>query len=51
MSVSYVAGAPPEERERVLHEVHEMLASDPELAGRREILMPYRTDVFWCERR
>ena len=51
MSVSYVASASPEERDSVLGEVHELLDSDPELAGRREILMPYRADVFWCERR
>jgi SAM-dependent methyltransferase len=51
MSVSYVASASPEERDRVLGEIHELLDSDPELAGRREILMPYRTDVFCCERR
>lgn len=51
LSVSYVAGAEPEVRARVVDEVERMLDSDPELVGRREILMPYRTDVFWCERR
>ena len=51
LSVSYVASAPPEQRARALEDVERLLDSDPELAGRDEILMPYRTDVFWCERR
>lgn len=51
LSVSYVASAPADERARVLDEVNQLLDTDPELAGRDEILMPYRTDVFWCERR
>lgn len=50
LSVSYVASASDEERERVRAEVSEMLATDPELKGREEIVMPYRTDVFWCAR-
>lgn len=51
MSVSYVASASPDERARVRDEVTELLETDPELAGRDEIVMPYRTDVFTCERR
>jgi SAM-dependent methyltransferase len=48
LSVSYVASASNDERERVIAEVEEMLNTDPELRGRDEILMPYRTEVFWC---
>jgi hypothetical protein len=51
LSVSYVASATTEERARVVDEVNGLLDSDPELAGKDEILMPYRTDVFWCDRR
>jgi SAM-dependent methyltransferase len=51
MSVSYVASAPDEVRREVLAEVHDLLDTDPELRGRSEIPMPYRTDVFWCGRR
>ena len=51
LSVSYVASVPEAEREGVVAEVNELLATDPELAGREHIVMPYRTDVFWCERR
>jgi SAM-dependent methyltransferase len=50
LSVSYVASAPDAERERVIAEVQEMLDNDPELRGRDRIVMPYRTDVFWCVR-
>jgi len=51
LSVSYVASAPEADRERVVAEVTELLESDPELRGRDRIVMPYRTDVFWCMRR
>jgi hypothetical protein len=51
LSVSYVAAAPDEERARVRAEVEELLASDPELRGKPEIAMPYRTDVFWTRPR
>ena len=51
LSVSYVASAPETDRERVVAEVAELLESDPELRGRDRIVMPYRTDVYWCLRR
>jgi len=51
LSVSYVASASEAKREQVRAEVTKMLATDEELKGRDEIVMPYRTDVFWCARR
>jgi SAM-dependent methyltransferase len=51
LSVSYVASAPEADRERVAAEVTALLESDPELRGRDRIIMPYRTDVYWCVRR
>jgi SAM-dependent methyltransferase len=51
LSVSYVASAPDVERRRAMAEVEEMLDTDPELRGRDEIVMPYRTDVYWCVKR
>lgn len=51
LSVSYVASAPDEERDRVVAEVSELLETDPELADRETVVMPYRTDVFWTQRR
>ena len=51
LSVSYVAAASEAQRERVRSEVAELLSTDPELRDRDEIVMPYRTDVFWTRRR
>lgn len=51
LSVSFVAAASDGERERVRAEVDELMATDPELRDREEIVMPYRTDVFWTPRR
>jgi len=51
LSVSYVSAASDAEREGVRAEVDELLATDPELRDRDEIVMPYRTDVFWTQRR
>jgi SAM-dependent methyltransferase len=46
-SVSFVALLPEPERERLLGEVRELLATDPETRGRSEVELPYRTDVYW----
>jgi SAM-dependent methyltransferase len=51
LSVSYVASASETDRERVVAEVADLLETDPELRGRDRIVMPYRTDVYWCVRR
>ena len=51
LSVSYVASASPDVREEVVREVTDLLDADPDLAGREEISMPYRTDVFVCSAR
>jgi SAM-dependent methyltransferase len=50
LSVSYVAAASENERARVLAQVNELIATDPELGG-HEIAIPYRTDVFWTRPR
>jgi SAM-dependent methyltransferase len=49
-SVSFVAALPDRERERVLAEVRDLLATDPETRGREEIALPYRTAVYWAKR-
>ncbi len=49
-SVSFVATLPEAERERVLAEVRNLLATDPETRGRGELELPYRTDVYWAKR-
>ena len=49
-SVSHVAVLPPAERQRVLDEVRDVLARHPDARGRPELHLPYRVDVYWCER-
>jgi SAM-dependent methyltransferase len=49
-SVSFVAALPEIERERLLADVHDLLANDPETRGRDVLGLPYRTDVYWAER-
>jgi SAM-dependent methyltransferase len=49
-SVSHVAVLPPAERQRVLDEVRDVLAHHPDARGRQELRLPYRVDVYWCER-
>jgi SAM-dependent methyltransferase len=49
-SVSFVAALPEPERQRVLAEVRNLLATDPEIRGRAELELPYRTDVYWAKR-
>lgn len=46
-SVSFVAALPDPERERVLAQVRNLLATDPDTQGRAELELPYRTDVYW----
>ena len=49
-SVSHVAVLLPDQREAVLDEVRALLRDDPATAGRDELALPYRVDVFWTER-
>jgi SAM-dependent methyltransferase len=48
--VSHVAVLPDDERETVLDEVRDVLATHPETRGRTELAIPYRLDAYWCER-
>ena len=50
-SVSFIAALPVAERETVLAEVRDLLATDPDTRGRDELELPYRTDVFWTTAR
>jgi SAM-dependent methyltransferase len=49
-SVSHVAVLSAPERDSVLTEVRDILASHPDTKGCDELLLPYRVDCFWCER-
>ena len=50
-SISFIAALPGAERARVLAEIDRVIAAEPSLAGQDRIGLPYRTDLFWCERR
>jgi SAM-dependent methyltransferase len=49
-TVSFVAAMPEAERAAVLDEVRALLASHPDTAGKDELVLPYKTDVFVWER-
>lgn len=49
-SVSFIAALPPGEYETVAGQVRALLAHDPQTRGLAEIVLPYRTDVYWCDR-
>jgi SAM-dependent methyltransferase len=49
-SVSFVSALPENRRSAVLDEVRQLLATHPETRGRATLVVPHRTDVFWCER-
>jgi SAM-dependent methyltransferase len=51
LSISFVATLPGDDRARVADEMLRILATDPATAGRAEIVFPYRTDVWVCDRR
>jgi SAM-dependent methyltransferase len=51
MSVSVIANLAPAKRREVAERVRELLADDPDTRGRRRIVLPYRTDVYWCHTR
>jgi SAM-dependent methyltransferase len=49
-SVSHVAVLPEAEREAVLDEVRQILATHPAVRGRTTVEIPYRVDGYWTER-
>ena len=50
-SVSFIAALPPADFARVVDQVRTLLATHPETKGRSTFELPYRTGVYWCERR
>ena len=49
-SVSHVAVLSEPEREAVLGQVRDVLATHPAVRGRETVEIPYRVDCFWAER-
>jgi len=50
-SVSFIATLEPAAQKAVLDEVRGVVATHPETRGKRTIEIPYRTELFWCDRR
>ena len=50
-SISFVAVLPDAARARVLAEIERVVEAEPSLAGPGPVAVPYRTDLFWAERR
>jgi SAM-dependent methyltransferase len=50
-SISFVAALPDAARARVLAEIDQVVEADPSVAGPGPVMVPYRTDLFWTERR
>ena len=48
LSTSMIACLPDDEKQRIIDEVHQMLANDPETAGGKELVIPYNTDVYYA---
>jgi SAM-dependent methyltransferase len=51
VSTSFIAALPDHEARRVADRVLRLLDSDEHPAGREPVTLPYRTDVYSCERR
>jgi SAM-dependent methyltransferase len=50
-SISFIAALPDADRARVLAEIDRVIDAEPSLAGQDRIGLPYRTDLYWCQRR
>lgn len=50
-SISFIAALDDERLADVRARVRNLIRTHPDLRGRRRIALPYRTDVYWCERR
>ncbi len=50
-SISFIAALPEPARKGVMDQVRQLIADDPALRGAERIDFPYRTDVYWCDKR
>ena len=49
-SVSFIAALPPDEHQRVVDELRQIIAHTPALAGQPTVTFPYRTMAFSCRK-
>ena len=50
LSISFIAGLSESEREQVEQQVRGLLAEHPDTRDRETFRVPYRTEIYWCER-
>lgn len=50
-SISFISALPEHQRSDVLTQVRDLVRHHPDTKGQLEIKFPYRTDVYWCERK
>lgn len=50
LSVSFIAALTEGAQEQVVKQVRQLLAEHPATRGGESFRVPYRTDVYWCER-
>lgn len=50
LSVSFIAALTEGAQEQVVKQVRQLLAEHPATRARETFRVPYRTDVYWCER-
>ena len=49
-SISFISALPEADRVRVLNQVRKLVETHPETKEQSQIRLPYRTDVYWCEK-
>lgn len=49
-SISFISALPEAQRIDVLNQVRQLVETHPETKSQPQIRLPYRTDVYWCEK-
>jgi SAM-dependent methyltransferase len=49
-SISFISCLPEKKRNEVLNQVRKLIETHPETTNHPQINLPYRTDVYWCEK-
>lgn len=49
-SISFISALPEEKRKEVVASVRKLANEHPDLRGKMNIEIPYRTDVYWCSK-
>ncbi len=49
-SISFISALSEVDKQKVLTQVRNLVQSHPDTKSRSEVKLPYRTDVYWCEK-